>query len=86
MLTRAMALDHAEEGVRVNAICPGVIITPMTEESLEDPPTLQQKLDYTPLRRLATPDEIAPMAVFLASDDASFMTGAAVAVDGGWTA
>ena len=86
LLTRAMALDHALEGVRVNAICPGVTVTPMTEESLEDPPTLQQKLDDTPLRRLATVDEIAPMAVFLASDDASFMTGAAVTIDGGWTA
>lgn len=86
LLTRAMALDHAHEGVRVNVICPGVTVTPMTEKSLEDPATLQQKLDDTPLRRLASPDEIAPMAVFLASDEASFMTGAAVTVDGGWTA
>ncbi len=86
LLTRAMALDHALEGVRVNVICPGVTVTPMTEKSLEDPPTMQQKLDDTPLRRLATPDEIAPMAVFLASDDASFMTGAVVTIDGGWTA
>lgn len=86
LLTRAMALDHASAGIRVNAICPGVTVTPMTERSLEHPPTLQQKLNDTPLRRLATPEEIAPMAVFLVSDEASFVTGAAVAVDGGWTA
>jgi NAD(P)-dependent dehydrogenase (short-subunit alcohol dehydrogenase family) len=86
MLTRAMALDHATESIKVNAICPGVVVTAMTEQSLKDPEVLDQKLRDTPLGRLADPREIAPAAVYLASSDASFVTGTALLVDGGWCA
>ena len=84
-LTRAMALDCATRNINVNSICPGVVITAMTEESLQDPAVLQQKVDYTPLGRLAQPEEIAPAAVFLAGSGASFVTGSTVVVDGGWS-
>lgn len=86
MLTRAMALDHAGQRINVNAICPGVVVTAMTEQSLTDPATKQQKLNDTPLGRLADPSEIAPAAVYLASADGSFVTGSALVVDGGWCA
>lgn len=84
-LTRAMALDCAPVGINVNCICPGVVETAMTEESLRDPAIRQQKLDYTPLGRLAQPEEIAPAAVYLAGSGAGFVTGAALVVDGGWS-
>jgi NAD(P)-dependent dehydrogenase (short-subunit alcohol dehydrogenase family) len=85
MLTRAMALDGAASGINVNAICPGVVVTAMTEASLRDPATLQEKIDKTPLGRLAQPEEIAPAAVYLAGPGASFVTGACLVVDGGWS-
>jgi meso-butanediol dehydrogenase/(S,S)-butanediol dehydrogenase/diacetyl reductase len=85
MLTRAMALDCASQKINVNAICPGVVQTAMTEASLRDPAVMQEKLDKTPLGRLATPEEIAPAAVYLAGPGASFVTGACLVVDGGWS-
>lgn len=85
MLTRAMALDGAPQHINVNAICPGVVITAMTERSLQDPATLREKLDKTPLGRLAQPEEIAPAAVYLAGPGAAFVTGACLVVDGGWS-
>jgi NAD(P)-dependent dehydrogenase (short-subunit alcohol dehydrogenase family) len=86
MLTRAMALDHAAQHINVNAICPGVVVTAMTADSLKDADTMAQKLNDTPLGRLADPTEIAPAAVYLASNDGSFVTGSALVVDGGWCA
>lgn len=85
MLTRAMALDCAPSGINVNAICPGVVYTGMTVESLSDPQTRQQKLDNTPLGWLGQPTDIAPAAVYLASADANFVTGTTLVVDGGWS-
>lgn len=85
MLTRAMALDGAGQHINVNAICPGVVVTAMTEVSLQNPATLQEKLDKTPLGRLAQPEEIAPAAVYLAGPGGSFVTGACLVVDGGWS-
>ncbi len=89
-LTRAMALDHARDGVRVLAVCPGEVDTPMLASERAAPPTrafLDDMADRTiPVGRLAQPEEIARVVVFLASDDASYMTGAMVNVDGAYTA
>ena len=85
-LTRAMALDHGVEGVRVNAICPGYIDTPLMDRWLDFVPdragTLRQVLSYHPLGRIGTPRDIAEAALFLASDTAAFISGASLVVDG----
>ncbi|MFO1540690.1 MAG: SDR family NAD(P)-dependent oxidoreductase [Chloroflexota bacterium] len=83
LLARSLALDLAERGVRVNAICPGYVRTPMTEAYLDDPETRAGILAHIPLGRVADPDEIAATIAFLASDEASYLTGAAVVADGG---
>ena len=89
-LTKAMALDHVEQGIRINAVAPGEVNTPMLAAEREVPPTpedLQALADATiPLKRLAEPEEIARVVAFLASDDASYITGEIVHVDGGYTA
>ncbi len=84
-LTRQFALDGAPE-VRVNAICPGWVETPLTRLVWETPPLRDWVIQTTPLGRFARPEEIAKGALFLASDDSSFMTGAILVLDGGWTA
>lgn len=84
-LTRSVADDLAEYDVRVNSICPGFVKTPMTEEALEDDEFRQHVIGETPLGRVAEPEEIAGPAVFLASDEASYITGVNLPVDGGWT-
>ena len=90
LLTKAMAIDHGRQGIRINCICPGDVDTPMLPE---DARMRGQKWeDYLagcsnrPLGRIGTSDEIAKAALFLASDDSSFMTGATLVVDGGGTA
>ena len=89
-LTRAMALDHVEAGIRINAVAPGEVRTPMLSSQREQPPTdedLRALAEATiPMKRLAEPEEIAKVVVFLASDDASYMTGEIVHVDAGYTA
>ena len=89
-LARALALDWAPEGIRVNAICPGSVDTPMLRQFIDampDPAAAQREHERSqPLGRLSRPDEIASVAVFLASDAASFVTGVALPVDGGFTA
>jgi len=89
-ITRAMALDHATDGIRINAVCPGEVNTPMLASGRDAPPTqadLQALADATiPMKRLAEPEEVARVVVFLASDAASYMTGALVPVDAGYTA
>jgi len=89
-LTRALALDHVEQGIRVNAVAPGEVNTPMLASERSTPPTaqdLQALADATiPMKRLADPTEIANVVVFLASDAASYMTGEIVHVDAGYTA
>jgi len=89
-ITRAMALDHAEDGIRINAVAPGEVNTPMLASERAVPPSpedLQALADATiPMRRLAEPEEVARVVAFLASDDASYMTGAIVTVDAGYSA
>lgn len=89
-LTRAMALDHAEQGIRVNAVAPGEVRTPMLSSERDHAPSeeeLQRMADATiPMKRLADPVEIARVVLFLASDDSSYMTGEIVHVDAGYTA
>ncbi|MBK8160269.1 MAG: SDR family oxidoreductase [Rhodospirillaceae bacterium] len=91
MLTKAAALDHARQGIRVNAVCPGDVETPMLLGGIEhrgDDPKLglQKNGDSIPMGRVGQPSEIAQAVSFLASDEASFMTGHAMLVDGGNTA
>ena len=90
-LTRSLALDHAREGIRVNAVCPGEVDTPMLRGAgravpLTDAQLAEMADRVVPNGRLAQPDEIARVVVFLCSDAASYMTGALVPVDGGWSA
>jgi len=83
-LTKTAALEYAEANIRVNAVCPGYIKTPMTEPSMR----LRGEaiLAQTPLKRMGSPEEIAEMVVWLCSERASYVSGAAYNVDGGWMA
>ncbi len=83
-LTKSAALEYAEQGIRVNAVCPGYIVTRMTERTRET--RSEAILARTPMRRFGEPREIAEMVVWLSSDRASYVTGAAYEVDGGMTA
>jgi 3alpha(or 20beta)-hydroxysteroid dehydrogenase len=79
-MTKVAALEHAHDGIRVNAICPGPVRTPMSEQEGD------ASVDVTPLRRRAEPEEISSAVAFLASDDAVYVTGAELAIDGGYLA
>ena len=86
-LTKAAALDYAPTGVRINAVCPGVIQTPMIDRVLERDPAMEAALTaMEPVGRLGRADEIADAVVWLCSDAASFVTGQAIAIDGGFVA
>ena len=85
-LTRNFAITYASRGVRVNCLNPGFIETPMTREITENPAVRGQIERQTPMGRWGRPEEVAKAALFLASDEASFVTGAPLIVDGGWTA
>mgnify|MGYP001193054445 CR=1 FL=1 len=79
--TRSIGLEYAERNIRVNALCPGFIETPILGDT-----DRQALISFTPMKRLGTSEEIAKAALFLASDDSSFMTGNSLIVDGGYTA
>ena len=85
-LTRVLALEWATQGVTVNAICPGPFATDMNKPLLEDPAKYQAFVQKIPMGRWGELDEIAGLAVYLASPASSFMTGSALFIDGGWTA
>lgn len=86
-LTKTAALEYAKSGIRVNALCPGVIQTPMIDRVLQKHPELVEPLAASePIGRLGRPEEMAEAAVWLCSDAASFVTGVAMAVDGGYLA
>ena len=85
-LTRTAAIDYAAQGIRINAVCPGVIRTPMAEELLRRNPDLEQELVRDiPAGRMGRPDEIAHAVLWLCSDDASFVDGHALLVDGAFS-
>lgn len=85
-LTKTAAIDYAKNKIRVNAVCPGVILTPMAEELIKKNKDIEiEFLKEIPMGRLGTPDEIASAVLWLASSGSSFMTGHALIVDGGFT-
>ena len=85
-MTREIAVEYARKGVRCNALCPGPIDTPLLAELLSDPDRRQRRFVHIPMGRLGQAEELAKAALFLASDDSSYMTGASLIVDGGITA
>ena len=86
LLTKALAIEEAPNGVRVNAIAPGNIRTPMNEHLLADAEFERAMVEATPMGRIGLVEEVAPLAVVLASDASSYMTGHSMLVDGGWNA
>lgn len=84
--TRALAMDYGADGVRVNAICPGFTFTDLTEEMKENEPLLKKFYERIPLKRAGEPEDIAGAIAFIASDDARYITGVNLPVDGGLTA
>ncbi len=86
-LTKSAALDYAADGIRITAVCPGFIRTPMIEEALgTEDEDIAPLLTFEPVGRLGRPEEVAAMVVWLCSDEASFVTGSSMVVDGGWIA
>lgn len=85
-MTREIATEFARQNIRANALCPGPVVTPLLAELLSDPQRQQRRLIHIPMGRFGRADEMARAALFLASDDSSFVTGASLLVDGGITA
>lgn len=84
-ITKSAAIEFSGDGVRVNAICPGVIETPMVERSADDSPEMMEQVRAaTPIGRIGQPREIGDAAVWLCSEDASFVTGESMVIDGGY--
>lgn len=85
-LTRCLAIDHAAQGIRCNAVSPGLVDTPMAASLMSDPARKAQVLSAYPLGRAGTPEEVAKLVLYLASDDAGWITGMIYTIDGGMTA
>ena len=85
-MTREIAVEFGRQNIRANSLCPGPVSTPMLEELMSDPARKARRLVHIPMGRLGQAEELAKAALFLASDDSSFMTGAQLVVDGGITA
>jgi len=85
-LTKTAALEYAQQGIRVNCVCPGVIQTPMTKRGLNDPELRARLIASEPMGRVGTPEEVAEAVVWLCSDAASFVTGHTMTIDGGFVA
>ncbi len=85
-MTREIAVEYGRKNIRANSLCPGPVSTPMLEELMSDPARKARRLVHIPMGRLGQAEELAKAALFLASDDSSFMTGAQLVVDGGITA
>jgi NAD(P)-dependent dehydrogenase (short-subunit alcohol dehydrogenase family) len=86
MMTRQMALELAPSGIRVNALAPGIVKTDFNKELWQTPDAAKQLARSVPLGRLAEPEDVARAALFLASEDSSYITGAVIPIDGGWQA
>lgn len=82
-LTRTLALELAEEGITANNIAPGMVLTPFNQEAVDDPEAREEQTASIPMKRAAEPEEIARLAVFLASSDADYVTGSSYVMDGG---
>ncbi len=82
-LTKSAAIAYAENGIRVNAVCPGIIETPMEQDLMNDQEAFEELLKLYPMRRSGTPDEVVQTILWLCSDAASYMTGIALPIDGG---
>ena len=85
-MTEALAVELAPFNIRVNAISPGAIETPMVDPLKTDPKTMEGTLARIPLHRMGKPEEVSNLVLFLVSDDSSYMTGSTVVIDGGWLA
>jgi len=84
-LTRTLALEYADRGIRVNGIGPGATVTPINRAWIDDPVKREQVESHIPMRRAGTADEMGAVACFLASDDGAYITGQTIFVDGGLT-
>jgi len=85
-MTEALAVELAPYNIRVNAISPGMIETPMIDPMKQDPKIMEAMLARVPMHRVGKPEEVSNLVLFLASDESSYMTGSTIVIDGGWLA
>jgi glucose 1-dehydrogenase len=83
MLTRTLSLEVAEDGINVNSLAPGMVLTPFNQAAIDDPDLLEKQVQSIPMKRAAQPEEIAKLALFLASSDSDYATGSEFVMDGG---